>query len=247
MIDKDLSPCDVTLMCDVSINLIKNALFNKDDFWTAGFCGLRPANSNLLLVKTKLHLPVMSTPTAKRSMDVDPLPVLTSPSSSLPSLSLIYSAMSQLPPTGDSKKSDSHNHNVAAQVAAAAAQAAADILAASSLDEPSLLALSEAKKWTPRRHDDDRNRNHECMYCEARFLQADHLAVHTRTHTGEKPFSCTEPGCSAKFSQIASLQAHEVVDLLVSLSIFRGFQTNVCFVSLFAACASWNSTICLHA
>ncbi|NXP71193.1 ZN75A protein, partial [Ramphastos sulfuratus] len=45
-----------------------------------------------------------------------------------------------------------------------------------------------------------------CSECGKRFRQKVNLAVHQRTHTGERPFRC--PDCDKGFSQKAHLLRH---------------------------------------
>ena len=44
--------------------------------------------------------------------------------------------------------------------------------------------------------------------CTAAFSQNANLGKHMRTHTGEKPYLCSEPGCHAAFVQKAHLDSH---------------------------------------
>ena len=41
----------------------------------------------------------------------------------------------------------------------------------------------------------------QCQECPKAFATAAALKVHTRVHTGEKPFACLYPGCERRFSQ----------------------------------------------
>lgn len=45
--------------------------------------------------------------------------------------------------------------------------------------------------------------------CNKSFYQKTHLEIHTRAHTGVKPFVCKEPGCGQRFSQLGNLKTHE--------------------------------------
>ncbi|KAE9978449.1 hypothetical protein EG328_001447 [Venturia inaequalis] len=45
--------------------------------------------------------------------------------------------------------------------------------------------------------------------CNKSFYQKTHLEIHTRAHTGVKPFLCKEPSCGQRFSQLGNLKTHE--------------------------------------
>lgn len=50
---------------------------------------------------------------------------------------------------------------------------------------------------------------HICSTCQRSFARRSTLANHERTHTGEKPFSCTFEGCSQTFAQKGDKTRHE--------------------------------------
>ncbi|KAI7905975.1 uncharacterized protein BX663DRAFT_498330 [Cokeromyces recurvatus] len=47
-----------------------------------------------------------------------------------------------------------------------------------------------------------------CPYCQKRFSRPSSLRIHTYSHTGEKPFVCTEPGCGRHFSVQSNMRRH---------------------------------------
>lgn len=49
----------------------------------------------------------------------------------------------------------------------------------------------------------------EALGCGKAFYQKTHLEIHTRAHTGIKPFLCKEPSCGQRFSQLGNLKTHE--------------------------------------
>ncbi|GAA5806262.1 hypothetical protein EDC94DRAFT_283388 [Helicostylum pulchrum] len=44
--------------------------------------------------------------------------------------------------------------------------------------------------------------------CQMVFTRSEHLARHTRKHTGEKPFLCVVPGCDRSFSRFDNMIQH---------------------------------------
>ena len=62
-----------------------------------------------------------------------------------------------------------------------------------------------------------------CSYCEKGFTRPSSLRTHTYSHTGEKPFKCTEPGCGRKFSVQSNLRRH--------LRIHRTNKTSTLFIT----------------
>lgn len=54
-------------------------------------------------------------------------------------------------------------------------------------------------------------KRYECIFpdCHKCFYQKTHLEIHTRAHTGAKPFICKEPTCGQRFSQLGNLKTHE--------------------------------------
>ncbi|KAL1921744.1 uncharacterized protein VTP21DRAFT_10386 [Calcarisporiella thermophila] len=49
---------------------------------------------------------------------------------------------------------------------------------------------------------------YQCPYCSKRFSRPSSLKIHTYSHTGEKPFVCTEEGCGRSFSVQSNLRRH---------------------------------------
>ncbi|KAI8976846.1 hypothetical protein BDB01DRAFT_802764 [Pilobolus umbonatus] len=49
---------------------------------------------------------------------------------------------------------------------------------------------------------------YSCPYCNKRFTRPSSLRTHTYSHTGEKPFKCTEPCCGRQFSVQSNLRRH---------------------------------------
>merc|ERR1712141_586491 len=49
---------------------------------------------------------------------------------------------------------------------------------------------------------------HGCSRCSKSFTSVHQLAQHTRLHTGERPYKCSEPTCGRSFIQLSNLQQH---------------------------------------
>ncbi|KAK7054576.1 hypothetical protein SK128_011936, partial [Halocaridina rubra] len=49
-----------------------------------------------------------------------------------------------------------------------------------------------------------------CPICLKDFLYPSAMALHMRTHTGEKPFSCTFPHCDYKSTRKGNLKRHAI-------------------------------------
>lgn len=49
-------------------------------------------------------------------------------------------------------------------------------------------------------------RRHECEFCERRFVRADHMLAHVKTHEGVLPYQCTV--CRQRFASAKAKQEH---------------------------------------
>ncbi|KAI9347065.1 hypothetical protein BD770DRAFT_370023, partial [Pilaira anomala] len=51
-------------------------------------------------------------------------------------------------------------------------------------------------------------KQYQCLDCLKWFSRPSALQTHSYTHTSEKPFQCTKPGCGRKFSVVSNLRRH---------------------------------------
>lgn len=73
----------------------------------------------------------------------------------------------------------------------------------------------------------DTSGRYVCPYCYKKFSRPSSLRIHTYSHTGEKPFVCTEPGCGRHFSVQSNMRRHLRVHRLgrSSLNSNNGLET----------------------
>ncbi|CAO3702693.1 unnamed protein product [Rhizopus stolonifer] len=55
---------------------------------------------------------------------------------------------------------------------------------------------------------DEQTGKYYCPYCKKPFNRPSSLRIHTYSHTGEKPFVCSEEGCGRQFSVQSNMRRH---------------------------------------
>lgn len=60
----------------------------------------------------------------------------------------------------------------------------------------------------PIKEDSKPGRQYNCRFCSKKFMRPSSLRIHIYSHTGEKPFNCTYPGCRRRFSVQSNMRRH---------------------------------------
>jgi uncharacterized Zn-finger protein len=54
----------------------------------------------------------------------------------------------------------------------------------------------------------ENGRKYHCSVCQKKFMRPSSLKIHIYSHTGEKPYRCTFPGCERRFSVHSNMKRH---------------------------------------
>lgn len=68
--------------------------------------------------------------------------------------------------------------------------------------------LQDADDQHPQLQRDASSGRYLCPYCNKGFSRPSSLRIHTYSHTGEKPYVCTEDGCGRRFSVQSNMRRH---------------------------------------
>lgn len=60
-------------------------------------------------------------------------------------------------------------------------------------------ATDRASRVRKRRVEGKVRKNFPCQLCEKAFNSVEKLKVHSYSHTGERPYGCTQPDCTKAF------------------------------------------------
>lgn len=74
-------------------------------------------------------------------------------------------------------------------------------------------------------------RPYECHICKSCFSRRNTLKTHMMTHTGEKPFVCSFPGCQKRFSEKGNMKTHYKTHLKkIHSECYEEMEGSPCFI-----------------
>ncbi|CAO3633872.1 unnamed protein product [Mucor hiemalis] len=73
------------------------------------------------------------------------------------------------------------------------------------LDTSSVSSASSSTSSSSKRNN---SKQYICSLCPKKFMRPSSLKIHIYSHTGEKPFNCSYPGCRRKFSVQSNMRRH---------------------------------------
>eukprot|EP01083_Nonionella_stella_P178956 633817_1 len=75
-------------------------------------------------------------------------------------------------------------------------------------DQPIHKPISKPISKSPNSNYKLNKKRYKCSYCNKRWRSHTDLTIHIRTHTNERPFTCTYPNCDKAFKQKYTLTTH---------------------------------------
>ena len=106
-----------------------------------------------------------------------------------------------------------HDMHTSSQALAALSQdieyANSDLGKSANMSTPSISHQSDLPSTTA--SNGSKGKVYTCQYCLKTFNRPSSLKIHTYSHTGERPFVCTVPGCNRSFSVASNLKRHTKV------------------------------------
>ncbi|KAI6073812.1 Zinc finger protein 362 isoform X2 [Aix galericulata] len=52
-------------------------------------------------------------------------------------------------------------------------------------------------------------KTYRCKVCPLTFFTKSEMQIHSKIHTGDRPYKCPHPGCEKAFTQLSNLQSHQ--------------------------------------
>ncbi len=75
-------------------------------------------------------------------------------------------------------------------------------------NHPDALPNNNAQQTSSTTGGESKGRKYECTICQKQFTRPSTLRTHMNSHTGERPFACTAPGCGWRFTVLSNLRRH---------------------------------------